>query len=413
MKFYSGIALVAFLAVPAFCQRPSPFPAPPAAPAAPVPPVPPVPPAPQARAGNTDLFGLDANFDTSKFEELAAKAEEMASRIDMSFLQAPAMPRNNVRPARPIRDGIAYDAGVRALDDHRYDDAVQLFETVITSKSPRADGALYWKAYALNRAGKRDDALAAIAQLRRDYPASPWLHDARALEADVKQSSGQPVSPAQETDDDLKLLAINSLMNADPDRAIPLVEGVLKGTSAPKVKDRALFVLAQSRSPQAQQILTDYARGGGNPDLQLRAIQYVGTSGTKEAQQQLVAIYSASSDSRVKNAVLQALMMPRAIDALLTIAKGEKDPTLRSAAIRNIAANRTVSSADLVDLYNNSDTQARREIVNGLLGRGDAKSLVGLARKETDPAMKKVIVDRLAAMHDNKDAMDYMMELLK
>jgi len=27
--------------------------------------------------------------------------------------------------------------------------------------------------------------------------------------------------------------------------------------------------------------------------------------------------------------------------------------------------------------------------------------------------MKKTIVERLSAMHDNKDAMDYMMELLK
>lgn len=40
------------------------------------------------------------------------------------------------------------------------------------------------------------------------------------------------------------------------------------------------------------------------------------------------------------------------------------------------------------------------------------KTLVELARKETDPAMKKTIVERLS-MSRAKEATDYMMELLK
>jgi phenylpyruvate tautomerase PptA (4-oxalocrotonate tautomerase family) len=42
----------------------------------------------------------------------------------------------------------------------------------------------------------------------------------------------------------------------------------------------------------------------------------------------------------------------------------------------------------------------------------DAKALVDLARKESDPAMKRTIVERLTMMH-SKEATDYMMELLK
>jgi hypothetical protein len=38
---------------------------------------------------------------------------------------------------------------------------------------------------------------------------------------------------------------------------------------------------------------------------------------------------------------------------------------------------------------------------------------VDLARKETDPTVKRTIVDRLGSMHDSKEAMDYMAELLK
>src|SRR6202040_3098686 len=91
-----------------------------------------------------------------------------------------------------VRGDGGYDAGSSAIDQHKYDDAVRYFDMVINAKSSRADGALYWKAYALNRAGKRDEALAAIAQLRRDYATSAWLNDAQALEAEVKQSNGQP-----------------------------------------------------------------------------------------------------------------------------------------------------------------------------------------------------------------------------
>jgi hypothetical protein len=364
-----------------------------------------------------------------------------------------------------------YENGTRALDDHKYEDAVRRFDTVINTKSARADGALYWKAYALNRLGRRDDAVAALAVLRRDYPNSRWLNEAQALEAEVKQSSGQGVSAAQETNEDIKLMAINSLMNADPASAMPLLEGVLKGNSAPKVKDRALFVLTQNQSPQAQQILTQYAKGAGNPDLQVRAIRYIGMSGTNDARAQLSSIYSGSNDTGVKRQIIQSLMTSNGKDSLFNLVKNEKDEELRAEAIRqlgamraidqlsqlyksetsednkvqivrslfvagasdklldvvkaekegrvrdeairNLAMSRSTSPETLASLYS-SDTgqKAKKEVVNGLLARGDAKPLVDLARKENDPAMKKYIVERLAMMH-SKEATDYMMELLK
>jgi hypothetical protein len=59
------------------------------------------------------------------------------------------------------------------------------------------------------------------------------------------------------------------------------------------------------------------------------------------------------------------------------------------------------------------DVKTKHQLIDGLHSRGDAKSLVDLARKESDPAMKKFIVERLSNMHGSKEATDYMMELLK
>jgi tetratricopeptide (TPR) repeat protein len=367
------------------------------------------------------LSQLTAEFDSGQFDSQEAAAEKLAAQADLAFLQTPrpappdppAAPLPRGKVATIFRGDSAYSAGTRALDQHKYDEAVQRFDSAIAQDPERADGALYWKAYALNREGKRDEALAALAQLRRDHASSAWLKDAQVLEAEVRQNNGQPVSPEQETNDDLKLMAINSLMNADAERAIPLVEGVLKGSAAPAVKDRALFVLSQNKSPRAQQSLTDFAKGGGNPDLQLLAIRYVGMSGTKEAQQQLVGIYASSSDSRVKNSIIQSLFVAHANDALMNVAKTEKDASLRNSAIRLLATNKGVTAEGLAELYGGADASTKREIINGLMARGDAKTLVELARKESDPAMKKTIVERLSSMHDSKDAMDYMMELLK
>jgi hypothetical protein len=67
----------------------------------------------------------------------------------------------------------------------------------------------------------------------------------------------------------------------------------------------------------------------------------------------------------------------------------------------------------LMQLYaSETDLKLRRELVNGIADRGDAKMLVELARKENDPAAKKMIVERLSHS-SSKEATDYMMELLK
>jgi tetratricopeptide (TPR) repeat protein len=436
------------------------------------------------------LFGQDQTYPERiyRVQEQAYKAQLDAERVqgdqlrlgkELSLaLQQPPQPPQPAQPPEHTSkrmilgsDSGQYDIGARLLDDRKYDEAIPHFDRVIASKQDRADGALYWKAYALNRIGRRDEALAALATLRQNYPQSHWLNDAQVLEAEVKQNAGRPVSPGDENNDDIKLMAINSLMRADPDRAIPLLENLLKSGSSPRLKDRALFVLTQSKSPKAEQILADYAKGAGNPDLQLRAVRYIGVSGTAESQQQLAAIYASSNDTAVKREILRslgaagardqlfnaaknekdaglraeairqlgamravdqlarlytpdsapevkteivrALMVSGASDRLLELVRSEKDQNVRAEAIRSLAVTKSTTAETLVGMYTaDTDARTKRELVNGLFVRGDAKQLVELARKESDPAMKKYIVQELSQMN-SKEATDYMMELLK
>ena len=171
------------------------------------------------------------------------------------------------------RESDAFDRARDQLDSERWERAIDGFNQVVALKGTRADGALYWKAYAQDRLGQRAEALATIAELTKTYPKSGYLKQAQALEMEVRRKAGQPVNPDDQKDEDLKLLALNSVMNSDPERAIPLLEKVLQGPSSPKLRSKAVFVLAQSNSPKARQILRDLARGSSGPELQNQAIQ--------------------------------------------------------------------------------------------------------------------------------------------
>jgi tetratricopeptide (TPR) repeat protein len=322
------------------------LPAPPAPPQEPIP----VTPAPTVPLPPEPVLPPD-------FDQAIAAISANASRMAMDAVANLGTGFFQVGRGRGIgsNDDRLYENGQRALDRSQWDTALDDFTQVASHGGSKAGGALYWKAYALNKLGRRDEAIATIADLRKSYAKSGWLDDANALEIEIKQASGQPVSPDAQPDEELKLLALNALVHSDPQRAMPILENLLKSSQPPRLKERALFVLVQTNSTEGQQLLTQMARGNVNPDLQLKAIQYLGMSTNQQSNgQTLTEIYSATNDVEVKRSVINALFMQQ----------------------------------------------------------GNIKNLVDLARKERDPEMKRELVQRLSQSH-SKEALDYMMELLK
>lgn len=362
-----------------------------------------------------------------------------------------------------------YERGQDALRDSQWDKAVAIFAG-IPKDSPRGDAALYWKAYALNKLGRRSEALSAIAELQKSFASSRWVNDAKALEVEIRQAGGQPVPPESESNEDLKLLAINSLMNSDPERAVPLLEKILQGTASPKLKERAMFVLTQSGSPRAREVVARFARGGANPDLQLKAIEQLGLFGGKASRQTLAEIYASSNDVRVKRQILRAFMLGGDRDRLVAAAQQEKNPELRTEAVHQLgliggvqqlaelyqtetttegkkaiihslflagAADRIgqlargekdsaarlqaihtlglmgkKTSADLVAIYSSdSDKAVKKAVLQALFLQSNAPAIIEIARKETDPELKNAAVHQLSLIN-SKEATDFMMEIL-
>jgi hypothetical protein len=365
-----------------------------------------------------------------------------------------------------------YDNGREALDEEKYEQARERFSELAKANGPQTDAALYWEAYADQRLGQRQAALAAIADLKNRFPQSRWQKDASALEIEVRQGTGQPSRPEAQGDEELKMLAIQSLMNSDPERAMPLLEKILQGSATPKEKSKAMFVLAQSGSPQGREIIGRIARGQSNPELQRKAVEYLGIFGGAEARKTMAEIYASSSDASLKRLILRSYMIGGDKERLFAAAKSEKDPALRGEAIRQLGlvhaekelaelyqtenspelrhellqafflagdANKLSEAAKnekspelrrsavrnlglihsdqsdkaLAEIYaRETDRGIREEVLNAYFIQGNAGAIVAIARAEKDPGLKKVAVQKLSLMH-SKEASDYMMELLQ
>jgi outer membrane protein assembly factor BamD (BamD/ComL family) len=361
-----------------------------------------------------------------------------------------------------------YNDGTEALNNGDYDDAAGKFDQVVKLHGRKADAALYWKAYALNKAGNKGQALATIAELRKNYPQSRYLRDAGALEVEVK---GASVNPNDLSDEETRLIAINALMNSDPEKAVPLLDKIIHGNYSPKLKEKALFVLSQSNSDKAQQILMSIAKANNDPDLQKRAIRNLGMNRNGRNQAVLKEIYNSSSDPQVKKAVFQGWLMSgdkedvlsaaqqekspelrkeairylgimggRAelrqlykqsddvetkgsllqamgiggdVQGMTEIARTDKDPEIRRRAIRNLGVFGGHEATDtLISIYGaETDLEVKKEVINALFLNGAGKQMVVLARKETNPEIKKALIQKMSLM-SSPEITEYMMELL-
>lgn len=372
-----------------------------------------------------------------------------------------------------VDDAGLYADGTRAINQSHWSDAVSLFDRVAGMRGEHAEGALYWKAYAENKEGQPAAAMSTCAELRRLYPHSRWLDECGALEIEIRGRSGDPVPPQAEADENLKLLALNALMQQDQAQAVPILAKILTGNQSEELKSRALFVLAQSSSPQAQELIGQIAQGQSGSALQIRAIRMVAAAQGRSADDTLAGIYRHATDAQVKRAILQSYLITgdsskllaaarqetnpdlvrtamqtlgamgagqdlltlyratnsaqtkadiinafiasghNGIAPLTTIAQSEPDPELRRKAIRNlgIAGGLSVAPA-LVSAYrSSSDAETKRAAAQALFLANDAHDLLALARAEKNPEMKQYLVQQLSLMH-NQEATQYMLEIL-
>ena len=270
-----------------------------------------------------------------------------------------------------------YQNGTRSLDNGRWDEAIEYFTRVVNQNGTRADGAMYWIAWAQNKQGNGAAALEWLDRMRKTHPESRWLTEGGALAVEIRQRAGQPVKPENVPDEELRLMALNSLARADDQRAIPMLEKIVNGTGSPRLKERALYVLAQNGSPEARQIVIKIARGG-NPDLQARAVQHLGAFGGPESKQALLDIFKSSTNLAVKRNILRSFMSTGDRAQLLEVARTEPMPELRAEAVQQLGA--MGAQEQLAQFYaSEKNVEVRKRIIQAMFQRHNPDALRAVA----------------------------------
>jgi TolA-binding protein len=424
----------------------------------------------EARARAREKAREEAEEDREQARERVEEAREAAREKAEEERERVREARERQREQSESFEDL-YEQAMESIDDEDWGDALRPLSKLM-SLNTKVDAALYWTSYAQCKLDRNAAALASLARLQKEFPASRWAKEGKALELEVRGKSGQAPRPDQEDDLDLKLMAVSALAQSDPEEAMPVLAKILASpTASRRVRERSLFVLAQMGSEEAGNAIAEVAKGNSSPELQRKAIQYLGVFGGAGNRKVLSDIYASNTDNAIrkqilnsfmvsgdkarvltaaktekdpalradavrllgvmggttelsqmyttatssdeKKEILHALFLGGAVEPVAAAAKGEKDKEVRLAAVRNLGLMGRKSQDVLSGMYRSeTDQDVKKEVLNAFFLQNNATRLVEIARAEKDPVLKKEAVRWLSLMN-SKEARAYMMELLK
>jgi HEAT repeat protein len=308
--------------------------------------------------------------------------------LALAVAQAFAANETDIVPGDKASNAL-YWQGQAALKQSDWSAALQHFgelEKLLRKNEPRSvDAALYWEAYTLAQAKRTAEAKGVIERLRREFPDSRWSRDADALLAQMQPATRLDPGLA---DDELVDVALQGLLNAPPERALPLLKKVLASQRSIKTKKRALFVLSQLGT-EAMMVVFDVAKNGREPELRHEAIRMLGISGDKTAIERLTDLYTSDKSADEKASVIQAWLIAGRRDLVLKTARDEPDPAVRRKAIETLGA--MGASDELRQLFDaTQDAGNRREIIHSLGVAGNTSALTSIAGNTTLPQNERV-----------------------
>ncbi len=194
----------------------------------------------------------------------------------------------------------------------------------------------------------------------------------------VAQTAGNSADDTEQ----LRMAALEALISAPPEKALPIAAKVLRGNYSDTLKSRALFVLSQIELPEAQQMLLDTAKTGTG-SLRTEAIRMIGIGGDTTALAGLKDIY-AGGDNDIREAVLDAYLIADDADAVYQIAVAASDDEEFEAAVSILGA---MNARD--ELHRLRDKLGSSEsLIDAYSVAGDFESLRELAVDNKDPEMQ-------------------------
>ena len=342
-----------------------------------------------------------------------------------------------------------YGAARQALNSNQYSRAATLFRSIRT-KYPRSayvPNTYYWEAFALYRTGSEENlrtARAALQTQARSYPKATTRRDAEALLRRIEGSlaqlgdedataatiaaaqppqppqPGQPVQPAiaampprarssddrcDDDDDDIRIAALNAVLQMDADRAVPLLKTVLarRDEGSACLRRKAVFLVSQKRSDETSRILLDAVRRDPDKEVREQAVFWLSQVPGDETVAALDSILQdPKTDPEIQEKAIFALSQhqsPRAAQILRAYAERRDRPSeLREKAIFWLGQRRSDENAQfLKDLYRKlDDDDLKEKVIFSISQMGTADNYrwlmdIALDQKENIELRKKAL----------------------
>ena len=297
-----------------------------------------------------------------------------------------------------------FRAAREALSRGEYARASTLFQT-FEQKYPRsrvAPSALYWRAFALYRAGATEELRAALAALKAQqdrYPDAASDPDAATLRtrvyaalaargdaqaATALRAANATGETCDKEDMEVRAEALNALAQLDAPEARPTLKKVLarRDECSVTLRRRAVYILGRNGTEESAADLLEVAKNDPDAGVRSDAIMLIARSPGAATVKTLEQLFNESSDPRTREAALSALR-----------AKGgpEAKRVLRAIIEKSDLPERTRAEAvlQLASLSTNGEvaegSQEDAVFLRGMYGKTDSRTikaaiLMGVAR---------------------------------
>lgn len=191
--------------------------------------------------------------------------------------------------------------------------------------------------------------------------------------------------------EELKIAALEALISAPPERALPLVNKVLGGDHSNELKERALFILSQIDDESAQATLLKFA-GESNGELQSEAIRMIGIGGNSDSLSNLKSIYE-SGGPEAREAVLEAFLIAGDKQAVFDIAVNAEGDDFEE-AVEMLGA--MGARDELRELL--SQTGPSEALIEAYMISGDIEELRRMALDDSNPTMQAQAIEAMGVV---------------
>jgi HEAT repeat protein len=285
-------------------------------------------------------------------------------------------------------------------------------------KDKDLDAALYWYGYSLQKQDRKQEARDSLVRLMDRFPNSSWRQEAQALLV-VMGFQGEVDNALKRDNCEIKILALQSLFQADEERAISIASEAIKANPAqcPGFSAAAVSMLGSHGGARAVPLLLEIARTNPDQKLRLTAIKRLGEQRSDQVMDELIKIYDVDRTKEIRGQILRALVesrTPRGTAKVMEIARSGDDLVVRQYAIRFIGELEDSASLDeLIRIYDADKTkEIRSQILRALAEREDQRArtkLFEIARQGDSPEVRLEAIRRLS--DHERISMDDLMQL--